>query len=235
MPKLNNRRGLTGFKCRLYAIDTTNGEGKTGLSAATSGLVISTICDTETGAGGVSYTGANIEAVTTIGTWAAPSAGKIRFSEVSSTLHPGLYEVQIADARLAVALSNSLIVQAFGVTGARFAPAEIQLDAVPANLKEVLDVAVGIALQRAFNAIVTCTVGSASTTTSIITSASTLAGTAADQFIGKLVVFASDTTTAALRGQMRVITSSSISATPTLTVSPALTNAPVSTDTFVIT
>lgn len=72
------------------------------------------------------------------------------------------------------------------------------------------------------------------TTTSIITSALTPAGSVADQFKGRIVTFDKDTTTAALRGQSTDITASSASATPTLTVT-ALTTAAVSGDTFTIT
>ena len=78
-----------------------------------------------------------------------------------------------------------------------------------------------------------CTVGSASSTTSIVTSACSPSGAAADQFKGRIVVFDAATTTAALRGQATDITASSNSATPTLTVT-ALTTAPASGDTFSI-
>lgn len=81
------------------------------------------------------------------------------------------------------------------------------------------------------NVIGTCDAGS--TTTSIVTSALTPAGAAADQLKGRIVVFDKDTTTAALRGQATDITASTNAATPTLTVT-ALTTAPASGDTFVI-
>lgn len=78
------------------------------------------------------------------------------------------------------------------------------------------------------------TVGAASTTTSIVTSAMSPATSVADQLKGRIVVFDHNTTTAALRGQATAIDASSASATPTLTV-VALTTAPVSGDTFTIT
>lgn len=77
------------------------------------------------------------------------------------------------------------------------------------------------------------TVGAASTTTSIVTSAMSPATSVADQVKGRIVIFDHNTTTAALRGQATDITASSASATPTLTVT-ALTTAPVSGDTFTI-
>ena len=78
------------------------------------------------------------------------------------------------------------------------------------------------------------TVGAASTTTSIVTSAMAPAGSVADQFKGRIVTFDDDTITVALRGQATDITASSAIATPTFTVT-ALTTAAVSGDTFSIT
>jgi hypothetical protein len=75
------------------------------------------------------------------------------------------------------------------------------------------------------------TVGSASSTTSVVSSAMQPAGGATDQFKGRIMIFDADTTTAALRGQATDITASTNAATPTFTVS-ALTTAPVSGDTF---
>lgn len=83
-------------------------------------------------------------------------------------------------------------------------------------------------------AIVRCTVGSASTTTSIVTSACAPAGAVADQFKGRIVTFDADTTTTALRGQSTNITASSNAAAPVFTVT-ALTTAPASGDLFSIT
>jgi hypothetical protein len=86
---------------------------------------------------------------------------------------------------------------------------------------------------RAVNTIAKCTVGSGSTTTSVVSSACDPAGSVADQFKGRIMLFDKDTTTAALRGQATDITASSNAAAPTFTVT-ALTTAPVSGDTFVI-
>ena len=89
-------------------------------------------------------------------------------------------------------------------------------------------------LNLSAGSIITGTVGSSSTTTSVITSALSLPGTDTDQFKGRLIQFLANTTTAGLRGEIGVISASTISATPTLTISSALTTAPVSTDTFII-
>lgn len=75
------------------------------------------------------------------------------------------------------------------------------------------------------------TVTSGGTSTSIPTSAFTPAGASLDQFAGRVVLFDANTTTAALRGCARAITSSSNAAAPTFTV-VALPGTPVSGDTF---
>ena len=80
------------------------------------------------------------------------------------------------------------------------------------------------------------TVGVASSSTSIVTSALTPAADAAiaNQQVGRILTFREDTTTVALRGQATDITAATASATPVYTVT-ALTAAPVSGDEFVIT
>jgi len=84
---------------------------------------------------------------------------------------------------------------------------------------------------RAVKTNVLFTVGGGSTTTSVVTSAMDPAASVTDQFKGRVILFAKDTTTAALRGQGSVITSST--AGGVLTVD-ALSNAPASGDTGVI-
>jgi hypothetical protein len=88
-------------------------------------------------------------------------------------------------------------------------------------------------LAKSASAIVTGTVGVASSTTSVVTSACSPGPTVTDQFKGRLLIFLRTTTTTALRGQVTDITASSNSVTPTLTVT-ALTTSPVSGDTFII-
>lgn len=85
--------------------------------------------------------------------------------------------------------------------------------------------------QRGERTVVRGTVDSGASTTSIPTSAFSPAGAAADQFKGRIVIFDTDTATAALRGEATDITASTNAATPTLTVT-ALTTAPSSGDTF---
>ncbi|HEU4854955.1 MAG TPA: hypothetical protein VFS89_06660 [Nitrosospira sp.] len=89
------------------------------------------------------------------------------------------------------------------------------------------------AFHRAVKGNVIGTVGGGSTTTSIVSSSLTPAGSVADKFKGRLIIFADDTTTANLRGQATDITGNTSAAAPTFTVT-ALTTAPVSGDVFVV-
>jgi hypothetical protein len=75
--------------------------------------------------------------------------------------------------------------------------------------------------------------GTAPTTTTFTPSALSPAGAAVDQFKGRVIIFDKATTTAALRGQATVILGSTSAALPLLTFE-ALSDAPVSGDTFSI-
>lgn len=104
---------------------------------------------------------------------------------------------------------------------------------IKADVEEIAGNTGGAArLDRSARAIATATVGTGSTTTSIVTSALSPSASANDQFKGRIVIFDKDTTTAALRGQATDITASTSGGV--LTVS-ALTTAAVSGDTFTIT
>lgn len=91
--------------------------GLTGLTFASSGLVIGTRASNEATATAYTAAGSTIETITTLGTFAAPTATKCRFKEVDATNLPGTYEVQIADARFAVSSAKFLQVTLSGVTG----------------------------------------------------------------------------------------------------------------------
>jgi hypothetical protein len=111
---------------RVKILDSTSatGAGKTGLTFSSSGLIISTIADNEATATTYTQAGSTVETITTLGTFAAPTATKCRFKEVDATNHPGVYELQIADARFAVASAKRLLISISGVTGM------VQLDKV---------------------------------------------------------------------------------------------------------
>lgn len=129
MAKLTIDRGTTSNILRVFLQDSTSttGAGKTGLTNSSTGLIISTIANNEATATTYTSAASNVETITTLGTFAAPTSSKCRFKEVDATNFPGVYEIQIADARFAVSSSKHLLVsvQASGV-----APviAEVQLD-----------------------------------------------------------------------------------------------------------
>lgn len=87
-------------------------------------------------------------------------------------------------------------------------------------------------LEESTEAIAYGTIGTGSTTTSLVASSFTPASAVNDQFNGRTLIFKNDTTTAALRGQATTI-SDYDHASLTLTVA-ALTSSAVSGDTFAI-
>lgn len=102
MPDLR-RNGQTSniFRFKLW---------ETGLDHTSTGLIISTMVDVEASAVAYTVASSNIETITTLGTFATPTASKCRFKEVDSTNHPKLYEFQIADARFSVSQSQRVII-----------------------------------------------------------------------------------------------------------------------------
>lgn len=123
------KNGQGGIVLRVKLLDSsvTTGAGLTGLTSASSGLKISTIADNEATATAYTVAGSTIETITTLGTFAAPTATKCRFKEVDSTNHPGVYELHIADARFAVASAKSLLISISGATNLVQADAVVQL------------------------------------------------------------------------------------------------------------
>lgn len=112
------KNGQTSIVLRFKLLDSssTTGAGLTGLTSASASLIISTIADNEATATAYTQAGATIEAVGTLGTFAAPTGTKCRFKEVDSTNHKGVYEFQFADARFAVASAKSLLISVAGAT-----------------------------------------------------------------------------------------------------------------------
>lgn len=128
---LSVKHSATSVIVRVKLLDSsvTTGAGLTGLTEASSGLRISTIVDNAATA--VSYTqaGSTIETITTLGTYAAPTASKCRFKEVDSTNHPGVYELHFADARFSVASARFLLISLSGATNLAQCDFLIQLNA----------------------------------------------------------------------------------------------------------
>lgn len=115
-------RGQSSVIVRVKILDSSasTGAGKTGLSHTTASLLISTIADNEAAPVYYSSTGSpsEIETIATLGTYAAPSTGACRFKEVDATRHKGVYELQFANARFAVANAKSLLISISGPTNA---------------------------------------------------------------------------------------------------------------------
>lgn len=135
--------GATGNRHRIKILDKsqTDGRGLTGLSFNSAGLIISTIADNEATPKVYTVTAGNVEDIAALGTYAAPTSGKCRFKQVDATNHPGVYELQFEDARLAVAGSQRLLVSISGATNAAETDLEIELLAPrPADVKQWLGV-----------------------------------------------------------------------------------------------
>jgi hypothetical protein len=130
MAMLNRINGYLSFKTRITLFDTTltNGGGLTGLTNASSGLIISTIADTEATATAYTQAGSTIDTIAALGTWVAPTTGHCRFKEVDATNHPGTYELQLSNSRLAVANASELIVAFPTVTGLHLAQQQFKID-----------------------------------------------------------------------------------------------------------
>lgn len=119
---ISYRNGQSGVVLRVKILDKTrdDGGGLPGLNSTSAGLVVSTIADNESTP--ISYrtssTPSTIETITTLGVYQAPSAGCCRFREVDPTNHKGVYELQLPNARFAVAGARSLLISIFGATNA---------------------------------------------------------------------------------------------------------------------
>jgi hypothetical protein len=131
--QLIRRHSSTSNILRVVLRSSVDGSGLTGLAHDTSGLIISTITDNEASATTYTAAGSTIETIATLGTFAAPTATKCRFKEVDATNHPGLYELQFADARFAVASAKQLDISISGAANLLRRGVTIQLDGVDMN------------------------------------------------------------------------------------------------------
>lgn len=112
------KRGQTGIVLRVKLLNNSvsTGAGLTALTSGSAGLVIATIADNEATTTRYRVADANVETIATLGTYAAPSTNKCRFREVDATNHPGVYEIQLADARYGVSNAKSLLVSILGAS-----------------------------------------------------------------------------------------------------------------------
>ncbi len=111
---------------RFSLKDYRTGYGITGITSGTSGLYISTICDNESSPTVYAYSG-NIEDISVLGTFSAPTAGKCRFKQVNSSYHPGLYEFQFDDSRFAYSNAKRMVISVKGAANLLDADYEMQL------------------------------------------------------------------------------------------------------------
>lgn len=120
----------TSFKTRVKLMDSTKttGEGLTGLTFNSAGLIIAVIQEGEATTTPYTQVAGNIETIATLGTYAAPTAGKIRFKEVDAVNHKGLYEIQVTDARFAGA--SEVIISFVGAADLAEQDIEIQIESV---------------------------------------------------------------------------------------------------------
>lgn len=129
--QLGFQNGITSVVLRVKLRKLSDGTSYTGLDHTSSGLVIAVIADNESATTAYTVAGSTVETVTTLGTFAAPTATKCRFKAVDATNHPGLYEIQIADARWAVSNARSVNVTVSGVSDLEQVDTVVQLgDAV---------------------------------------------------------------------------------------------------------
>lgn len=94
--------GETGVKVRVVlkqsASGSNPGEGLQNVSYNTAGLEVCVARDDSNSTVAYLQSANNIEAVGTLGIWAAPSTNKCRILKVSDTYHPGAVELQFADS-----------------------------------------------------------------------------------------------------------------------------------------
>lgn len=129
-------RGSTSNILRVLLQDSssTTGAGLTGLTNSSTGLNISWIRETEASATTYTSAGSTIDTITTLGTFAAPSASHCRFKEVDSTNLKGIYEIQLADATFNATGSNRhMILMVSGATNLAPCTIEIQLTGMDLN------------------------------------------------------------------------------------------------------
>ncbi len=126
---------------------------------------------------------------------------------------------------------NALLAANISLTGGALDVVTAVTDRVTANTDQIAGVAAA-ASQLSLSADTVIGLGTASGTPTTTTMVSDIGVTVDDQYNGRIIIFADNTTTAALRDQATDITACTASSN-TLTFT-ALTTAPVSGDTFVI-
>lgn len=115
---------------RVFIQDSskTDGSGLAALTSASSGLAINIMRELDAAPTLYSQGGGTIEAVSVIGTYAAPTATKCRFIKIDDTNLPGWYEIQFAQALFGAGDGSRFVSgMVFGATNAAPTPFEVQL------------------------------------------------------------------------------------------------------------
>jgi hypothetical protein len=234
--------GATSVILRILIAHSITGQPLPALTFASSGMIVTLQAGNEAAPTLYTVAAGNVEDITTLGTYAAPTTSKIRFSKIDDTNKPGNYEIHIADARVPANTARYLDLtwigaanmlgdkqRIFMVNQDASARPNVNLQALVGNTDSPT------ILDRSVRTVTRFTVGSGSTTTNIVTSSMDPAAAVTDQFgsstVRQTVRFDLNTTTINLRGQRADCTGST--AGGVLTVS-ALTTAPVSGDTGVV-
>jgi hypothetical protein len=102
--------------CKIRNSSVSTGAGLTGLTHSSSGLNISVKADNESTTTTYTSASSNVETITTIGTYQAPTSGKCRFKELDATNHKGIYEIHLANSRYSVSNATYLLVSISGPT-----------------------------------------------------------------------------------------------------------------------
>jgi hypothetical protein len=89
--------------------------GVINLNNTTTGLNISTIADCESTAIVYSSLTGNINSITTLGIFSTPESGCCNFRQVDPNNHPGIYEIQLANARYVVSGAKSLLITTLAI------------------------------------------------------------------------------------------------------------------------
>lgn len=107
-------QGSIVLRGKILNSSVATGAGLTGLTFESAGLIIAAIADNEATTTAYTQAAGDIEDITTLGVFEVPTAGKCRFREVNPSAHKGIYEVQLADARFAVANAKSMVASISG-------------------------------------------------------------------------------------------------------------------------
>lgn len=125
--KYLQKRGQTDNIAFVFLQDSTTGVPKTGLDHSSAGLLISV--RRELSAAFTAYSGSNIGAIATLGTWVDPGSGKCNIKECDATNAPGLYELHFRDAVFDTSDTSRKLVGMVQATGVIPCPFESVLSA----------------------------------------------------------------------------------------------------------